>query len=123
MELAVELVVKDGLEVVWKNRCITECHSEIGKKKSPEMVQPYSSKKFDQLQPAKGRNKKRKSTVFILSSMVEPANETTSFVKASKKKLARRLMKDAGLSSSDEEGMPLAKMIKAGMVQDNSDDE
>jgi len=55
--------------------------------------------------------------------MVEPANETTSFVKASKKKLARRLMKDAGLLSSDEENMPFAKMIKVGMVQDNSDDE
>jgi len=55
--------------------------------------------------------------------MVEPANETTSFVQASKKKLARRLMKDAGLSSSDEEDIPLAKMIKVGLVQDNSDDE
>jgi len=45
--------------------------------------------------------------------MVEPANETTSFVKALKKKIARRLMKDAGLLSSDEEDMPLVKMIKA----------
>jgi len=32
-------------------------------------------------------------------------------------------MKDTGLLSSDEEDMPLAKMIEAGMVQDNSDDE
>jgi len=36
---------------------------------------------------------------------------------------ASRLMKDAGLLSSDEEDIPLAKMIKAGMVQDNSGDE
>jgi len=86
------------------------------------MVRPYPSKKIDQLQPAKGRNKKWESTVFFLSSMVEPVNETTSFVKDSKKKIARRLMKDAGLSSSDGEDMPLAKIIKAGMVQDSSDD-
>jgi len=32
-------------------------------------------------------------------------------------------MKDAGFLSSDEEDVLLAKMIKAEMVQDNSDDE
>jgi len=85
------------------------------------MVRPYPSKKFDQLQPAKGRNKKQKSTVFILSSMVEPANH---FIRQGfKEKIARRLMKNAGLSSSDEEDMPLVKMIKVGMVQDNSNGE
>jgi len=49
---------------------IAECHGEIGKKKSPEMIRPYPSKESDQLHPAKGRNKKRKSTVFTLSPMV-----------------------------------------------------
>jgi len=46
MELAVELVVKDGLEVISKNRCIAKYHSEIGKRKSPEMVRSYPSKKL-----------------------------------------------------------------------------
>jgi len=67
---------------------LAECSGEVGKNKSPEMVQPYPSKKSDQLHSAKGRNKKRKSTVFTLSPMFEPANKTTAFIKASKKKIS-----------------------------------